>query len=304
MRVTIIGAGAIGLLIGAYLRNAGHEVRWVVRRHDQMLRLREQGFYLDGSSIGALQVDGMDALFDQHRDSEVVIWTVKQTQLNDDILEWGRHAFADHAVWIAFQNGIGHHRLYERWKQNHEMIYAVTTEAAFKQSDTHVFHTGKGQTRFGFWNVQTESSWLEQWVKNWNDSGLDGQAVSRIEPFMMRKWIVNCVINPLTACYRVHNGELLKQKELFSKAEDVFNEIRLVMTDEKIQNDCQLSSSEMWQMIVEVCERTASNQSSMFQDVQNGKQTEWAALNGELLRMAQERALHLPVNKWMQQQLL
>ena len=300
MRIAVIGAGAIGMLVGARLQLSGHDVTWYVRRSQQFELLQRNGFQLDNQLIYPVQIEICSEL---NRTIDVVIWTIKQTQLNDDILMWAAERFGQAPYWISFQNGIGHQRFYSKWVSFEKMVYAVTTEAAYKMSDQLVQHTGIGQTWFGTYGETSVSQWLQEWVTSWVESGFVGHAVRTIEPMILKKWIVNCVVNPLTAIYRVRNGQLMEREELRTKAKELFLEIVLVLGESSFQQQVQMTSEELWAWIQEVCVRTASNHSSMLQDVLNEKPIEWQALNGELIRMATEKKIVLPLHNWLKEQL-
>jgi 2-dehydropantoate 2-reductase len=56
-----------------------------------------------------------------------------------------------------------------------------------------------------------------------------------------------------------------------------------------------------WQQVLQVCERTASNISSMLADVQAGRQTEIEWINGSVCRLAARHGLQAPLNASMVQ---
>ncbi|MNY52337.1 2-dehydropantoate 2-reductase [compost metagenome] len=56
---------------------------------------------------------------------------------------------------------------------------------------------------------------------------------------------------------------------------------------------------ELWSTILEVCQATSANLSSMLQDIEASRQTEIDYLNGRLVDMGQEIGLELPSHRMM-----
>ena len=43
MKICVIGAGSIGLLLGSYFAEMGHEIYMLARKEEQVVALREKG---------------------------------------------------------------------------------------------------------------------------------------------------------------------------------------------------------------------------------------------------------------------
>ena len=50
MEFTIIGAGAIGGIVGAHLARAGHTIRFIENNAAHVEKIRRDGFHLQGAS--------------------------------------------------------------------------------------------------------------------------------------------------------------------------------------------------------------------------------------------------------------
>lgn len=101
MRVTILGAGAIGSAVGALLARAGQEVV-LVGREDHVARIRRDGLTVDGC-LGSFTVHmPADTRLEDH--PELTLLTVKSQDL-DGILETYRDALMGTPI-VTMQNGI------------------------------------------------------------------------------------------------------------------------------------------------------------------------------------------------------
>ena len=107
--------------------------------------------------------------------------------------------------------------------------------------------------------------------------------------YAIRSYYVNAVINPLTAIWRIPNGELLD------------TESRVVMLRQLCEEGMRIYAahqipipSNMYEQIESVCRSTAGNTSSMLSDVLKGAPTEIDSINGRLVKMAQAASIPAP----------
>ncbi|MBI3739194.1 MAG: 2-dehydropantoate 2-reductase, partial [Chloroflexi bacterium] len=106
------------------------------------------------------------------------------------------------------------------------------------------------------------------------------------------KLVINAAINPLTALLRVPNGELLNRPTARALMRALAEEAAAVASAEKIKltfNDAAAAAEE-------VARKTASNHSSMFQDVQRGAPTEIDAICGAVAQAGQKHGIPTPIN--------
>jgi len=106
---------------------------------------------------------------------------------------------------------------------------------------------------------------------------------------LWRKVIVNAAINPLTALVNVPNGRLLEVQELRALLRSLVVEAVKVAATEGYRFETSLV-----EYTEDVCRQTATNISSMLQDVRAGRQTEIEAITGEILRRADMASLPCP----------
>jgi 2-dehydropantoate 2-reductase len=106
MKIAVIGAGAIGGLVGAKLALAGEDVTFIVRG-DNLAAIGERGMRLiasDGSQQTASNVVATDR-YDQAGPQDVVILAMKAHQLEAVALDVPK-LFGPETVVVTMQNGI------------------------------------------------------------------------------------------------------------------------------------------------------------------------------------------------------
>src|SRR5262245_14524767 len=106
MKIAIIGAGAIGGLVGAKLALAGEEVTFIVRGRN-LQAIRERGIKLvsaEGMEHVARDVQATDN-YAAAGPQDVVILAMKAHQV-EAVLDQLPHLLAPHTLIVPMQNGI------------------------------------------------------------------------------------------------------------------------------------------------------------------------------------------------------
>ena len=107
------------------------------------------------------------------------------------------------------------------------------------------------------------------------------------EKMLLKKLVVNAVINPLTAILRIKNGELIENPHYFKLVKSLFAEIQECLHLQKPEH--------YFKNIITVCEQTAQNKSSMLRDLEEKRPTEMEAILGYILEKAIEKEIHTPI---------
>ncbi|OIN67802.1 2-dehydropantoate 2-reductase [Exiguobacterium sp. KRL4] len=249
-KVGIIGAGSIGLLIASYLAEQ-HNVTLYTRQtagHDiKIIR--------DGQASSPVEVRPLDQLESQ----DLVFVTTKSY----DIKSVMPYLVIGTMPVMFLQNGMGH---LEQAEQLPNALFGLVEHGAMKTGLYEVRHTGIGRIRYG----RTSLPVLREGM-------LRFEHVPNIEHIMLTKLFMNAVINPLTAYYRITNGQLLEEPYA-TKARGLFEELRQVFPHHDIS----------YGEIEQVIQRTHLNRSSMLQDLDRGRRTEIEPIVGYVLARATE----------------
>ncbi|MCZ8518756.1 MULTISPECIES: ketopantoate reductase family protein [Paenibacillus] len=308
-RVTVVGGGALGMLFGGRLAASGTEVELVVRRKEQAERLASEGLHLHESSAGKenlpLQVRPSVRLMDGGRlpgeeggadqpPSQWVLLAVKQTAITPEFCEKLVGIVPPGAGVVCLQNGIGHAEVLSEVLPRERILLSVTTEGALQRSDTAAVHTGGGTTWIG--SLLEQGGVPEDEQKKLASlllrAGFRAEVSNNIQQRVWQKLLTNAAINPLTAILKVTNGELPQLPGIAHLMKELLSEGEKLAALRGISLDADL-----WEQVLAVCRATASNRSSMLQDILSGRRTEIGAINGGLLRAAAAEGIRLPANE-------
>lgn len=300
MNIVIIGAGSIGLLVAAKLADVpGANVTLVTRTAEQA-KLLESGLLLtredrtvrkELACISFAKAERtVQSLADQ---SDWVFLTTKQTHVDGPLIRVIAAMVNGGANLLCFQNGVGHvERLAEEGIPKELIYVAVTTEAAKKEAGNSVIHTGQGTTSIGSAYASDDTEQSSHIVKVLGQGGMNSSAVPDMHEIIWTKLLINSVINPLTAIMRVRNGELTACLHTVALMESLYHEACAVLADAGIR-----TSERLWDQLLDVCEKTAGNTSSMLQDLLNGRTSEIDWINGSIIRLARSQRLSVPTHE-------
>lgn len=278
LNVGIIGFGAIGCLLSSQIPSLVK-----IYALPSNPKLNNVHFQLDTGS----QSNQFSFPVWQDEFLDVVIICCKATQSLSALDLW-QHAISKQSQIVLFQNGMGQHELVSTRFPNNAIFAASTTEGAFKKNPHHIIHAGQGITQWGLYSgpIVLSNQALKLDISQFK--GLH-QSSDNISSVLLAKLALNAVINPLTVKYNCLNGELINNptikielKKLCSETEDFYKAMQWHL-------DFNIT-----ERVIVVAESTASNISSMLQDVRAQRETEIDYINGYLLSKSELINYQLP----------
>lgn len=283
MRIGIIGGGSIGLLFSYYLSER-YDVTLYTKTVDQADAIRHNGLQLKSNSQIHRRDVKTNTIENWHGNEDLTFIAVKQYHLNLLIRQM-QESQTDKTDIIFLQNGMGHLKFLELL--NSETIYVSTVEhGAYKSNSFTVEHNGIGQTKLA----------LYKGTKTLPDSiffipGFPIVFESDYYEMLIKKLVINAIINPLTAILKVTNGAIIENEHYLRVAKNLFSEIAEILNLE--------NGESYFHMVLEVCQRTSNNRSSMLKDIEQNSQTEVDSIIGFILEEAERKKIKAPINQML-----
>ncbi len=276
MRIQIMGAGALGSLIGALIQLSGFDVVFVAR--GKQLDALKKGLRVSGLIDAELEVYATD----RPEDAAVTFVTVKayDTEKAAKML-----SAVNPGVVCSLQNGIGNEEILQRYCSR--VVGGVTSYAANLADFGHVVYAGEGYTYVGGLNDRKDAELVAEVLRK---AKMRVEVVEDIEFRIWAKAVVNAAINPITAICRVKNGEIVRNEFLWNVARTIAEECRVVMSKMGYEFNAE-------EEVRRVAEMTAENRSSMLQDLEKGRRTEIEYINGAIVKKGWELGVDCPVNE-------
>ncbi|MDR5657088.1 ketopantoate reductase family protein [Halodesulfurarchaeum sp. HSR-GB] len=286
MRVAILGAGAIGsALAGALSKSA--TVTLIGHENDHLRALQRGSLQIEypdePAHSRAIEVDTDPSAV---AGTDLLILAVKS--YDTDTAMAAVQPFLDGVDVLTLQNGLGNIETIREAVGENRVIAGTTTMAAFVPEPGRVRLESRGQIRIG--RPWGGNEGFVTVTATFREAGFDIQIESDIRTAIWEKVLVNVGINPVTALGRVPNGHLRSGpgRELLEAA---IEEAARVAAAEgyRVSNPVEQA--------VQVVEDTATNRSSMLQDLKRGTRTEIDSLNGAIVDRAEEHNIPVPVNR-------
>jgi 2-dehydropantoate 2-reductase len=269
MRRLIIGGGSMGLLLASKLAPAGYQLCTHHAEQAQAIArdglIRREGDVVQRVAVATTE---WQSCLTSGQTWDVLLLTMKQPQLTPTFLSELQTLTHAGTQLVAFQNGMGHADLLLTVVKKDQLWLAVSTDGANRMAVNEVAYTGRGVVKIG--RADDPAMINECWTK----------------------LVANAIINPLTAIHRVRNGALLHEQAYFKQMRQLFEEIQHVAQLEQV-----VLTEQHWQFVLNICQSTAANESSMLQDVKRGIKTEIQAINGYLLQLAKKHQITLPAHE-------
>lgn len=293
MKIAVMGTGALGCLLGAYLSDAGDVI---VLGHwpEQVAAIREHGLLVE-------HPDGRRSFHtprftDNPADAgqvDIAFVVVKSRQTLDaartiaDILK-------PDGLAITLQNGLNNCATLRGIIGESRVTLGITSEGATILSVAAVRHAGRGQTYFGrdVMLGETQLARLPRVVDLFNDAGFEAYLVDNTDGLLWGKLAVNAAINPLTALLQVPNGFLVDYKPLVEIMVQAAGEVAALAEAQ----DIVLPYPDAAKRAIAIARATATNHSSMLQDVARGAPTEIEAICGAIARIGRTLGIATPTN--------
>ncbi len=290
MRITVVGPGAVGLLLAARLSQAGAEVELLDHRPRRARELDREGFILEDEAGGHhLRVPaGADpAALARCR---LALVCVKAYQTEEVATTLARH-LPPAARVLTLQNGTGNVETLARALGEERVLGGITSEGATRLAPDRVRHAGRGQTHLGP-AAGPLDQFSRQVARLLERAGFETRAVAGVQNLIWTKLLVNVGINALTAILDQPNGMLLELAGARAVMEQAVAEAQAV----GLGLGVEFLHRDMQEAVREVARRTAGNISSMLQDVRARRRTEVDFINGAVARKGEELGLATPVN--------
>jgi len=281
MKIAIIGGGALGLLFSHYLSQV-HQVILYTKTKKQAELINREGVHLVEEGVSRchlIQARPIELWTDSY---DLTFVTVKGYHLSSLMPLFNQRPIKQGGL-VFLQNGMGHLKCLPEYKA--DTIYLGSVEhGAVKLNLTTVSHNGHGVTRLAVYKGNTD--YLME-LKNTVPMEFQIVMEQDYRDMLVKKLLVNAVINPLTAAFTVPNGMLLTNPFYYKIALELFDEATMVLG---IHN-----KQEHWHNVRSVCLKTASNRSSMLKDIEAGRETEIDSILGYLVEEAMNKQLEIPL---------
>lgn len=290
MKIVIIGPGAMGSLLAAYLSKSKEEVWLLDKNKERAEKLNQQGIIIEGVSGNWQAKVKVTAQAQEIGVANLVVICVKSYDTKEAVLS-AKPLLAEGTSVLTLQNGIGNIEIIGEAVGAERVIGGVTNEGATLLDIGVIRHAGRGETVIGRIDAKIPVE-MRSIREIFNRVGLDTRISRDIKGLLWSKLIINVGINALTAITRLNNGRLVE----FEGTRKIMREAATEATRIAKRKRIKLIYDDPLAKVEAVCEATSANVSSMLQDCLRKKRTEIDFINGVIVRQAQELGIPASTN--------
>jgi 2-dehydropantoate 2-reductase len=294
MRITVVGAGAMGASYGGHLARSGHDVALVDIWQDHVDAINRDGLRVDGV-LGDHRIRVPARTGPDVRPADVAIVFVDANNTAKAAEALAR-LLTPAGFAITFQNGIGNVEKLQAALGAERVLGGSSMCSAASRGPGHVTLTHMGTTSVG----ETDSGRAggsageraQAVLEALQGAGFEAEHEPNVMGLIWQKFVVNCAVNAIAATTGLRGGEIVRLPELDAFQDRVLEEVMAVTRAKHIR----LPNPEIAAKIKAQC-RKKFNKPSMLQHVEAGRRTEIEALNGALVREAQALGIPTPNNE-------
>lgn len=298
MRILVIGAGAIGSVVGGLLAEGGHEVT-LLGRLWHMSVVRQHGLVISGIwgehrilRIATAASPGevpMEPAFDW------VFVCVKAHQTTEALETISQYVGPD-TLLCAFQNGLGNYEALTR---------AIPPDRVALGRVIFGVELEPGHARVTVWaddlligapDERVPRDRIAALAEALSASGIPAKPTADIMAAVWAKALYNCALNGLSTVLEVPYGGLLNREPARRLMRAIIREAYRVAAAQRVTLEPTTPEAYVERLFSHLIPVTAVHRSSMLQDIRRGRPTEIEALNGALVRLGQQAGMAMPAN--------
>jgi 2-dehydropantoate 2-reductase len=290
-KILVAGSGALATLFAARLSAAGIKVSILGTWQDGLSAIKKHGAILvtpDGEEHAyPIQVLEEASRLERFQYALVLVKSWQTGRVARQLLVH----LAQDGLALTLQNGLGNREILSDSLGTERVAQGVTTMGGTLLSPGRVRLGGDGSLA-----LEAHPK-LEKLAGLLVNAGFQVNIVPEARSLVWGKLVVNSAINPLTAILRVTNGELLDHPSSKGLLGALARETAAVA----VLSGITLPFLDPVEAAEGVAERTATNRSSMLQDVLRHAPTEIEAISGAIINLGGSLGLPTPFNECMYQ---
>jgi 2-dehydropantoate 2-reductase len=295
MKTAILGAGAMGSVVGGALAQAGNDVILIDVVKDTVEAINSAGLIVQDKA-GKLQTVKIRATDRPATVGPVdlIVVFVKCYQ-TESAVRSGAPMLGPRTVVLSLQNGWGNGPKIAELVGPERLLIGVTYHSATTLAAGHVLHAGEGMTFIGEQDGRL-SDRLTATADLFGGAGISVTPTTSILKEIWSKLALNVATLPTSASIRLPAERLLETKGMQRLMQALLREVVAVARAQKIP----LDFDERWQAISDLLSKLAPNtKGSMLQDVEKRRRTEIDVINGAIIEAGRQFDIPTPYNNAM-----
>lgn len=287
----ILGAGAVGMPLAAFLTQVGKKVVAVRTSRKDIPHNTVNITVQNTTAQTTVSVETISLAQLTHLSGPIII--TAKAQANPALALELKNKTLTGPI-IILQNGLGVERPFR--EANFAPLYRCVLYVTGQTSAENVF-SFRPITASPIGVIEGDNAYLEECVAALTTPNFPFRPEPNIQREIWKKVIINSVFNSICPLLEVDNGVFVRSETAANLAQEVVQEC-VALTE---QLDLGLNASELMEQILRISHSSNGQLISTLQDIRHGRQTEIEFLNLEIARVAanQQPRLSLPKTEWL-----
>jgi 2-dehydropantoate 2-reductase len=290
----IIGAGAVGIAMGATLKESGAEVDFIARGETKASinadGIKRLGLFGD-ISIPAGQIRAFDDYSELESDAYDYILITSKNTANEEISEQlGTRADVLKAggCLVFMQNGIGYEQPFLDYFDD-STVYHSRVITGFRKDKPNESTVTVHQAPVLIGSVYGYGcEAVEPLAEALSTSGIPAKADDDVDKALWAKLIYNTTLNPIGAILNMSYGELAESTYAHAIMDTLIEETFMIIAAAGADTYWRDADEYREEFYAKLVPDTAGHRSSTLQDIERGRKTEIDFMTGSLLNLASQ----------------
>lgn len=292
MKFAIMGAGAMGCLVGGLLAKNNEDVILIDVWKEHVDAINKNGLFME--EVGKKKENiKIKATCDVNTVGvvDVIIFLVKGT-VTESAIKQCKPMIDKNTMVITLQNGLGNSEKISSVVDKTQVAYGVMEfSAVMKGPGVITYELAKGNVFMGL-EDEKEKNKLKDISLVFQKAGINAVVSDDAEERVWKKLVINSGFNPICAITALSIGSLMKEQEYIKLLEQVTSEVVTVANKKGIK----LNYDDEIENLKSLGEMVKEHYPSMAQDVAHKKLTEIDFINGAVVREGNKLGVETPVN--------
>ena len=301
MNILIIGAGGVGIGLGASVKSQGANVS-IYAREETAKAIKENGIKRCGLfthyEFGEIPV--YESYEEIPKNEFDYIFISSKTTANEDIaqnLNEHRDILKDDGKIIIFQNGFGNDEAYLKYFPKSK-VFSARVITGFTRPERYISEVTVYTEPILIGSLQGEDPKdLHEIAEMITQSGIKCELTDEVDKYLWAKMLYNCALNPLGAILNVNYGKLTENEYTKELMNSIIDEIFEVIKASGYSTLWSTSDEYKELFYNKLVPDTYEHYSSTHQDIQRKIKTEIDSLNGKVIELGERNNVDVSTNK-------
>ena len=287
--LAVVGAGAVGGTLAAYLTLSGADVT-LIARGESFRRIRERGAVLRTPSAEiSVNVRCTEEVEERY---DVVVYATKSYQL-PSAAEMVRSTPSRSSLHVCLQNGLGNEEVLKKYFGEERCSTGVIYISAERPQPGVFLHHSGGRLYLGsLWPTEEKMGALGELSREINRTPIKCSVSDGIKYWIYRKLLWNASFNPVTALLDLSIGEVVKNPHALEVVRSVAEEVLSLARAEGIE-----MNEDVVDKTIEATVRMGGGATSMLSDLRAGRELELDSILVKPVERGRERGIQMPTLK-------